>query len=100
MVKFNDVIKRNGILERFDIVKIVNAIRKAAAATGTEIDYDLIKKEIAEPLEKMIQKQQLGVEEIQDQVEIGLMKHYPDVAKAYILYRESHKREREQKGEK
>jgi len=98
MVKFNEVIKRDGILERFDVVKIVQAIQKAAYATGVEIDYTLIQKEITDPLEKMIQEQKLGVEEIQDQVELGLMKHYPEVAKAYILYRESRNREREKKG--
>lgn len=97
MVTFHDVIKRDGLLERFDVVKIVNAIQKAAFATGTEIDYALIQKDITDPLEKMIQEGQLGVEDIQDQVELGLMKHYPAVAKAYILYRESRNREREKK---
>jgi len=97
MVKFYEVIKRNGLLERFDVVKIVNAIQKAADATGVDIDYALIQKEITDPLEKMIQKKSLGVEEIQDYVEVGLMKHYPEVAKAYILYRESRSQAREKK---
>jgi len=97
MVRYYEVVKRDGLLERFDVVKIVNAIQKAAWATGVELDYELIERDITTPLEKMIMERQLGVEEIQDQVELSLMKHYPTVAKAYILYRESRTRERQRK---
>lgn len=96
-IRYYEVIKRDGLFERFDVVKIVNAIQKAAWATGVELDYELIEKDITAPLEKMIGVRRLTVEEIQDQVELGLMKHYPSVAKAYILYRESRTREREKK---
>ena len=87
------------MFERFDVVKIVNAIQKAAWATGVELDYEVIEKDITLPLEKLITQRRLTVEEIQDQVEFGLMKNYPAVAKAYILYREARNRERQKRME-
>ena len=93
-VNYYEVIKRDGMRDRFDVIKIVNAIQKAAWATGVELDYELIKREITLPLEKMIAKEPLHVEAIQDYVEEALMKTYPAVAKSYILYRDSRNKER------
>ncbi len=93
-IHYNEVVKRDGLRERYDVIKIVNAIRKSAYATGTEIDYTKIMK-ITDEIDKKIQKNPLHVEEIQDIVEIGLIKEYAEVAKAYILYRDMRNRERE-----
>lgn len=85
-IHYFEIIKRDGVAERFDVIKIVNAIQKASWATGTEIDYEKIRS-ITNLIETQIQKQPMSVEEIQDIVEIGLMKEFPQVAKSYILYR-------------
>lgn len=94
VVRYYEVIKRDGMRDRFDVIKIVNAIQKAAFSTGEELDYELLEKEITLPLEQIIQTRPLSVEEIQDYVEEALMKSYPKVAKAYILYRDSRNKER------
>ncbi len=92
-IHYYEIIKRDGMSERFDVIKIVNAIKKAAWATGTEIDYEKLLS-ITNKIEKEIQERPLTVEEVQDMVEIGLMSEYSQVAKAYILYRDMRNRER------
>lgn len=93
-IHYYEVIKRNGKSERFDVIKIVEAIKKAANATNIDIDYQKIRS-ITNEIEKQIQIKSLSVEEIQDIVEIGLMHEYASVAKAYILYRDMRNRERQ-----
>lgn len=81
--------KRNGKLVEFDELKIVRAIEKAMAETKDGIDRYVsmsIAKKIKEELEGQDEIQ--SVEDIQDMVEIELMKVRPDAAKKYILYRE------------
>lgn len=96
-IQYHEVIKRDGMRARFDVIKIVNAIQKAAWSAGVELDYEIISKDITTPLEQQIIEKPLHVEEIQDFVEEGLMKHYPKVAKTYILYRDMRTRERNKK---
>lgn len=98
-IHYYEVLKRDGMRERFDVIKIVNAIQKAAFATGTDIDYQNIRL-ITNMIEVEIQKKPLTVEEIQDMVEIGLMSEYSQVAKAYILYRDMRNRERSRNNSK
>ena len=80
------VIKRNGWVVDFDFTKIDNAIQKAAQSCGEgpilvkSSDFNF--------------KNPISVEEIQDIVEKWLMKEHPNVAKAYILYRETHNQSR------
>lgn len=80
------VIKRNGWMVDFDFTKIDNAIQKAAQSCGEGpilvkgSDFNF--------------KNPISVEEIQDIVEKWLMKEHPNVAKAYILYRETHNQSR------
>ncbi len=99
------VVKRDGRLEEFNQTKITNAIFKAAKAVGGK-DWqrakylsDQVVRIIAEKFEKGEFKDKYPhVEEIQDIVEKVLVEngHYK-TAKAYILYREQHRKIREAK---
>lgn len=94
--------KRNGTLVDFDILKIEHAISKAAGVAGV-LDAGLPAKMTEKIIrlldEHFIQPEKpLSVEQIQDVVEIVLMKSGElKVAKEYILYREEHKKMREEK---
>lgn len=87
------VIKRNGEKEDFDVTKIEDAVKGAFKSVGKEVPEYLIK--MIDALFGQIDGDAIGVEEIQDKIENILMndKHF-DVAKAFILYRESHKQAR------
>ncbi len=90
------VIKRNGESKEFDPNKIVNAIQKACVnipeiRIGDSEILGFVDSKITPSLP-------LGVEEIQDRVEMWLMANYPTVAKLYIIYREKHKEIRFIKG--
>lgn len=86
------ITKRDGKLEEFDMSKIVRAIAKAMIAVD-QLDYDkahLIAGEIAKGFEDL-----MSVERVQDVVEESLMGEFPEVAKAYIVYRDRHAQLRE-----
>ncbi|MCQ2115354.1 MAG: anaerobic ribonucleoside triphosphate reductase [Bacteroidales bacterium] len=84
MVK--NVVKRDGRLVEFDINKIVDAVLKAMSVTDEGKDI-VLAAEIASRIEKN-GKSQMTVEEIQDQVEMALMRSpRKEVAKKYIAYR-------------
>ena len=87
------VIKRDGTRVLFDPNKIVKAINKAMIS----VDGALYETETAEEIADLISSEakDMTVEYIQDLVEQHLMKsERPDVAKAYILYREQRSKER------
>ena len=87
------VIKRDGTRAIFDPNKIVNAINKAMIS----VDGALYETETAEDIAELIGSfnKDMTVEHIQDLVEHYLMKsERPDVAKAYILYREQRSKAR------
>lgn len=87
------VIKRDGTRVLFDPNKIVKAINRAMVS----VDGALYETETAEEIADLIgsRNKNMTVEEIQDLVEQYLMKsERPDVAKAYILYREQRNKER------
>ena len=87
------VIKRDGTRVLFDINKIVNAINKAMI----HVDGGLYETDTAEEIAAIIasENKDMTVEHIQDRVEEELMKSSrPDVAKAYILYRDQRTKER------
>jgi len=101
------VIKRNGKAVHFDPTKIKVAITKAFnaqedgnAAISNRI-HDLVEKisaQVSETLHKrMPTGGSIGIEDIQDQVELALMRdgHYK-VARGYVLYREEHRKQRQQ----
>ncbi|WP_128331298.1 anaerobic ribonucleoside triphosphate reductase [Apibacter sp. HY039] len=80
------VVKRNGKMVDFNKEKIVEAIRKAMLKTEKGVNYSLI-EEIANSISQLKQEE-ISVEQIQDIVEIELMKSSrKDVAKKFISYR-------------
>ena len=86
--------KRDGNMVAFDKNKIIVAIQKAMLEVNINTDraYDITEK----VLDKISDKNEISIEEIQDIIEETLIeKNYPTVAKAYILYREERKRKRE-----
>ena len=88
--------KRDGTEEEFNIVKIINAIKKANKATEenkleplTDEKFEKVLKTVEKKLEPF---STVSVEDIQDMVEDSLIKHNCyDVAKCYIKYREMKK---------
>lgn len=88
------VSKRNGNLVNFDKNKIIIAIQKAMLEVNINTDkaYDITKI----VCDKIKDRSEISIEEIQDVIESTLMENnYPTVAKAYILYRDERKRARE-----
>jgi ribonucleoside-triphosphate reductase len=95
---YKSIKKRDGRLIKFDANKITTAIAKAGSATG-EFDERqaerLTAKVLAEAADVITEKVPT-VEQIQDIVEqILLSSRYKKTAKAYILYRDQHKKIRE-----
>lgn len=86
------IVKRDGKREYFSLDKIKNAIRKAFLSVGSyATDEDL-----TNILTRVTIQNGMSVEEIQNQVEVGLMaERYFKVAKAYMLYRQKHTEDRE-----
>lgn len=98
------VIKRNGTEVPFEQNKISNAVFKAFKETEESKNLDIAKIQadiIAEMVVAEIKERDIAkptVEMIQDMVEENLMKHgFTKTAKAYILYREQHAKERSRK---
>ncbi|MEM3022362.1 MAG: ribonucleoside triphosphate reductase, partial [Candidatus Bathyarchaeia archaeon] len=93
--------KRDGSVVDFDPQKIRNAIRKAMVAVGIreEEPVERASAEVLRLVSEIYGRERMpSVEEIQDIVETALMKlGYFEVAKAYIIYREQHKRLRDAK---
>lgn len=92
------VIKRDGRKKvNFDVNKILDAIISANYSLDEEkrISDAKIQKVIEYVISKIGEREEIGVEEIQDLVEQGLQnKNCYDVAKAYIIYRNDAERER------
>ncbi len=98
-----NVLKRNGKMEEFNSSKIENAIIKAGAVTN-EIDENAAKdltRNVIRIVKDFVRSKESNlksptIEEIQDIVEqVLLSSKYKSTAKAYILYREQHKKIRE-----
>jgi len=93
------VIKRSGQIAAFDKRKVVKAVQKALEATGegTLTDAKKVTEKIIRLLNKNYKKGYIPqIEEIQDLVERVLMiLDFDETAKAYILYREQHRKIRE-----
>lgn len=86
------IVKRDGRKEAFSPEKINSAIRKAFQAAGaqaTESDLNSILKNLGI-------RSGMSVEDIQNQVEVGLMgSGYYAAAKSFMLYRQLHSEDRE-----
>ena len=103
------VVKRSGEIERYDRIKIYNAISKAFCAGGTgrsaednaaRVEDITIKVEvlIGEMMSQRHPNSIPAIEEIQDLVETALIEAKETaVAKAYILYRARHEAMRDVK---
>jgi ribonucleoside-triphosphate reductase len=88
------VLKRDGRPAAFDAGKIHSAIARAGAATG-EFGADTAARLAAQVVELLSSKTP-SIEQIQDLVERALIgAGYIGTARAYIVYRESHQRLRE-----
>jgi ribonucleoside-diphosphate reductase alpha chain len=101
------VIRRNGSVVAFEPAKISIAMTKAfLAVNGGQGATSARVREIVEQLTRgvvnaVMRRQPHGgtlhIEDIQDQVELGLMRSGEhDVARSYVLYREEHARSRAQ----
>ncbi len=101
------IIRRNGTLAPFDPTRISLAITKTfwevegtSATTSSRLN-DIVSKLTAEVVQALTRRLPTNggtvhIEDIQDQVERILMRHeYHQVARAYVLYREEHRRLRE-----
>ena len=83
------IIKRSMAEERYSGDKIVKAMEKAFISVGIEHDADLIADLLRQVEAEFADREQAGVEEIQDAVERIMMANGCfDAAKSYILYRE------------
>lgn len=89
--------KRDGRLVRFNPEKINSAVSKAFIAQGKDESLSVEVSELAlEYINQKYKKIVPNVEQIQDEVERALIAlNYPDVAKAYILYREDRNKVRD-----
>ena len=90
------VVKRDGAVVDFDLVKINNAIQKAFDACQMEYNPDIIDflgLKVTADFQSKVHDGLISVEEIQDSVESVLIRaDYDEVAKAYILYRKQRER--------
>ncbi|MBA5723530.1 ribonucleoside-diphosphate reductase subunit alpha [Candidatus Liberibacter sp.] len=98
-IKGVQVVRRNGLVTPFDPSKISLAIMKAfvavegkGAAVSSRVQnsiQDLTNKTVERLLRHCIANPIAHIEDIQDQVELSLMRSgYHKVARAYVLYRE------------
>ncbi len=90
--------KRDGKIIAFDINRISAVIKKAFDAENTKYDenvIDFLALKVTADFEPKVKNNIIGVEDIQDSVEIVLSKAgYSSVAKAYILYRKIRENQR------
>ncbi len=90
--------KRDGKIVPFDIKKISGAIIKAFVAEGSNYDegvIDFLALKVTADFAGKVKNNIIGVEDIQDSVESILSQAgYTDIAKAYILYRKLHEKQR------
>ena len=95
------VIKRDGKISGFDIIKITDAIKKAFEACEKQYNdniIDFLALKVTANFEPKISNNLVAVEDVQDSVESVLVQAgYADVAKAYILYRKQREKIRNMK---
>ena len=87
------VIKYNGSKEKFDINKIIKAVRNAFLSCNKQMPQYL--EEMLKALFSTLDGDVISINEIQDKIENILMNDkFFDVAKSYIIYREQHRQAR------
>ncbi|TCK92354.1 ribonucleoside-triphosphate reductase class III catalytic subunit [Natranaerovirga hydrolytica] len=96
-----EVVKRDGEVTSFDLIKIKEAITKAFKATQKQYNdniLDMLSLRVTADFQNKIKDNFINVEDIQDSVETVLEQSgYTDVAKAYILYRKQREKFRNMK---
>jgi ribonucleoside-triphosphate reductase len=101
VIQMFQVIKRNGELADFTLVKIEDAIMKAFHATDmqyTKDIVDLLALRVTAEFQDKMKDGQIHVEDIQDSVEKVLEQAgYAEPAKAFILYRKQREKMRNMK---
>ncbi|MDE3207780.1 MAG: ribonucleoside triphosphate reductase, partial [Pseudomonadota bacterium] len=93
-----EVIKRNGKPAAFNIEKIISAIARAGQASHEfdDIEARFLAAQLAKILMHKFQNQAVPIESIQDIVEqILISSNHFQTARAYIVYREQHKKLRQ-----
>ena len=94
MAEIKNVVKRNGQIVKFDQTKILNAITKAnnSVPESERLDDSKISEITSTVVDECAKStENIGVEDIQDMVETGIMKAGAfEVAKHYITYRYQH----------
>ena len=91
-IKNFTITKRDGSKDRFSLDKIMNAIVKAFDSVDEPADLGAISKIISH----LDIKDDIKVEDIQNQVEEALMREgFYKVAKSFMLYRQAHSEDRE-----
>ena len=89
-----NVVKRDGNVVPFDLVKIENAIEKAFMSVNKIYTHDIIELlalRVTANFSDKVNDNMIHVEDIQDTVEIVLIQSgYVDVSKSFILYRKQH----------
>jgi ribonucleoside-diphosphate reductase alpha chain len=99
------VIRRNGAVTPFDASKIAMALTKAflavegSSAAASRRIHDIVTGLTGQIVTSLTRRADGGhafhIEDIQDQVELALMRgEHHKVARAYVLYREEHAKER------
>ena len=98
----DNVIKRSGRTVKFNSKKISTAISKAnrdvkeSDPTAKIMTKSDIEDAVLSIIAMFSDKDCVDIEEIQDAVESTLMSHqFYEVSKAYILYRDKHRQQRE-----
>jgi len=98
LAPFTRITKRDGRTAAFDPQKITDAIRKAGQATG-EFGDDVARSlmmRVVSLAQAILRDAEPSVEQLQDLVEeVLLASPFRRTAKAYILYRDQHARNRE-----
>lgn len=93
------IVKRSGRVVPFDQKKIAIAVERAFAVTGegSKADAKKVADKVVQLLNKNFKKGEIpAIEQLQDMVERVLMiLDFEETAKAYILYREQHRKIRE-----
>jgi ribonucleoside-diphosphate reductase alpha chain len=90
----HEVRKRDGSVVAFDREKIASAVRKASRETGRDFAglAESVADQVALRVSQKFRSATPSVEDVQNEVESVLIDdRYPEIAKAYILYREKRK---------
>ena len=93
-----NVKKRDGSIVSFELSKIKLAIEKAFKAVGVDYNQEILDTlalKVAADFNHKIKNDIIGVEEIQDSVEVVLIQSgFVEAAKSYILYRKQREKVR------